>query len=100
MSFQRERPSAPSQMESSDELGKIRFFPQTLQVPELVGPFGALITQWWLCARRRDGVALPLPLLAEVLARVRVERSRVLLAVFVAIFPPASLPTLAVSVSL
>ena len=47
MSFQRERPSAPSQMDSSEELGKSRVVPQFLQVPALVGPLGAAINQWW-----------------------------------------------------
>lgn len=46
MSFQRERPSAPSQIESSEELGNLRWRPHSLQCPVLIGPLGGSINQW------------------------------------------------------
>lgn len=47
MSFQRERPSLRSQIESSEELRNSLVSPQ-LQTPMDIGPFGASIVQWWM----------------------------------------------------
>lgn len=47
MSFQRERPSLRSQIESSEELRNSLVSPQ-LQTPMDTGPFGASIVQWWM----------------------------------------------------
>ena len=46
MSFQRDRPSAPSQIESSDEFGNLRARPHNLHCPVLIGPLGGSINQW------------------------------------------------------
>lgn len=88
MSFQRDRPSARSQIESSVEFRNSRVSPHE-HCPRLIGPSGGGIFQWWMCcfasagavarfARRRVAVFVAMVLLLRTPAAVDAEPAPVL----------------------